>query len=166
MNWIQSKNSAKRRAAMISASRTRARICRRKRRIVLRRQPPFSVIVRHEQGDLKGTGECGAAVAVPKGREGWPRLVFCRGLVEKLCAGTTSLEWLAPQCSTARRQGHAIFRLSFTGKAANQRRNPFLDVCHVRQPLHCRALVICRKVRVLARNRGALVADNLARDKV
>jgi hypothetical protein len=103
------------------------------------------------------TGECGAAVAVPKGREGWPRLVFCRGLVEKLCAGPTSLEWLAPQCSTARRQGHAIFRLSFTGKAANQRRNPFLDVCHVRQPLHCRALVLCREMCVLPRNRSAFV---------
>jgi hypothetical protein len=36
----------------------------------------------------------------------------------------------------------------------------------VRQPLHSCALVVCRQVRVLARDCGALVAYDLARDKV
>ncbi len=37
---------------------------------------------------------------------------------------------------------------------------------HVRQPLHGGALVVRREVRVLARNRGAFVPYNFARDKV
>jgi hypothetical protein len=37
---------------------------------------------------------------------------------------------------------------------------------HVRQPLHGRALVVRREVRVLARNRGAFVPYNFTRDKV
>jgi len=39
-------------------------------------------------------------------------------------------------------------------------------VCHVRQSLHGGALVVRRKVRVLTRNRGAFVTDNLARHEI
>jgi hypothetical protein len=41
-----------------------------------------------------------------------------------------------------------------------------LAVRHVRQTLHGGALVVRRKMRVLARNRGALVSYDFARDKV
>ncbi len=41
-----------------------------------------------------------------------------------------------------------------------------LGVRYVRQALHCSALVVRRKVRVLARDCGALVSDNFARHEV
>ena len=40
------------------------------------------------------------------------------------------------------------------------------DIRHVRQPSHGGALVVRRKVRVLTRNRGAFVTDNLARHEI
>src|SRR5262249_8179047 len=42
----------------------------------------------------------------------------------------------------------------------------FLGVCHIRQSLHSSALVVSRKMRVLARNRVALMPYDLACDKV
>ena len=39
-------------------------------------------------------------------------------------------------------------------------------MCHIRQPLHGGALVVCCEMRVLARNRGTLVPYDFARDKV
>ena len=59
-----------------------------------------------------------------------------------------------------------FFRQANFPKRRQVSQNPFLGVCHIRQSLHCRTLVIRRKVRVLARDCRAFVPHNLSRNKI